>query len=91
MPADKFASLTTHEKHILLMISEGKTNGEIGHALGFAHGTVRNHVSVILQKLGCDNRSSLAVYATKFDLAATKFWEVPVSFPMVDYFDPELN
>lgn len=75
MSIDPFALLTLREKHILLLIQGGKTNGEIGHILGFAHGTVRNYVSTILAKLGCDNRATLAAYAVTHGLEATRFWE----------------
>ena len=87
---DVFAALTSHEKHVLLQIEEGKTNGEIAHALGYAHGTIRNHVSVILQKLGCDNRAALASYATANGLRTSRFWEPPRPLPVVAYYDPEL-
>jgi len=70
-----FSSLTIREKHILLLISQGKTNRQIADALAFAPGTVRNHVSVILAKLGCENRASLAVYAFKNKLEESRFWE----------------
>ena len=70
-----FSLLTIREKHILLLISQGRTNRQIADALAFAPGTVRNHVSVILAKLGCENRASLAVYAFKNKLEESRFWE----------------
>lgn len=53
-------SLSDREHRILMLISEGKTNREIGDALGLAEGTVRNTVSHILSKVGAGNRTEAA-------------------------------
>jgi len=45
------------------LVSEGKTNREIGEALFLGEGTVRNYVSSILAKLGVSNRAEAAAYA----------------------------
>ena len=50
--ASAFANLSQQEKHVLLLVSEGKTNREIAKALFLGEGTVRNYVSSILSKLG---------------------------------------
>ena len=50
--ASAFSALTQQEKHVLLLVSEGKTNREIAKALFLGEGTVRNYVSSILSKLG---------------------------------------
>lgn len=80
-------TLTIREKHILLMVSEGKTNRQIAASLNFAPGTVRNHVSVILDKLGCENRAALAAYAVTNHLAASRFWELApqIQAEVIDY------
>lgn len=75
LKADPFSPLSVREKHILLMIQNGKTNGEIAVTLGFAHGTVRNYLSEILRSLKCGNRASLAAYAMRHGLEASRFWE----------------
>lgn len=48
--------LTEREKEVLLLISEGKNTKEIASELSLTNGTVRNYVSVILDKLGVGNR-----------------------------------
>jgi len=40
--ASAFANLSQQEKHVLLLVSEGKTNREIAKALFLGEGTVRN-------------------------------------------------
>jgi len=80
-----FDALTQREKHILLLIAQGKTNLEIADAMGYARGSVRNYVSAILDKLGCSNRAQLAAYATLHKLEATRFWEPgPIAAPASD-------
>lgn len=61
-------TLAPQEKTIALLVSQGLTNGEIALRLNVAHGTVRNHVSTILEKLELPNRAALAVYAVKNNL-----------------------
>jgi DNA-binding NarL/FixJ family response regulator len=56
--ASAFSALTHQERHVLLLVSEGKTNREIAKALFLGEGTVRNYVSSILSKLGVSNRRS---------------------------------
>jgi DNA-binding NarL/FixJ family response regulator len=66
--ASAFASLTQQERHVLLLVSEGKTNREIAKALFLGEGTVRNYVSSILSKLGVSNRAEAAAYAVEHNL-----------------------
>jgi DNA-binding NarL/FixJ family response regulator len=63
--ASAFAHLSQQEKHVLLLVSEGKTNREIAKALYLGEGTVRNYVSSILSKLGVNNRAEAAAYAVQ--------------------------
>jgi two-component system response regulator DesR len=48
--------LTEREKEVLLKIAEGKTTKEIAGELFLTAGTVRNYISVILDKLNVSNR-----------------------------------
>ncbi|MDP4095855.1 response regulator transcription factor [Paenibacillus sp. P96] len=48
--------LTEREKEVLLLIAEGKTTKEIAGELFLTAGTVRNYISVILDKLNVSNR-----------------------------------
>lgn len=52
--------LTGREQEIATYISQGKSNGHIALLLGVAESTIRNHVSRILDKTGCNNRAGLA-------------------------------
>lgn len=66
--ASAFANLSQQEKHVLLLVSEGKTNREIAKTLFLGEGTVRNYVSSILSKLGVSNRAEAAAYAVEHSL-----------------------
>ena len=66
--AAAFSSLSQQEKHVLALVSEGKTNREIAEALFLGEGTVRNYVSSILSKLEVSNRAEAAAYAVAHSL-----------------------
>ena len=66
--ASAFAVLSQQEKHVLMLVSEGKTNREIAKSLFLGEGTVRNYVSSILSKLGTSNRAEAAAYAVEHNL-----------------------
>lgn len=66
--ASAFAHLSQQEKHVLLLVSEGKTNREIAGVLFLGEGTVRNYVSSILSKLSVNNRAEAAAYAVEHNL-----------------------
>ncbi|MCA6109789.1 response regulator transcription factor [Bradyrhizobium cenepequi] len=55
--------LTARENEILRLIVEGKSNTEISEQLHLAEGTVKNYVSVILEKCQAKNRTELAIRA----------------------------
>ena len=54
-------SLTAREAEILIWLSRGKTNRDIGDILSISARTVNKHLEQIFQKLGVDNRTSAAV------------------------------
>ena len=60
--------LTERELEVLRLIALGYSNPEIARRLNLASGTVRNYVSVILQKLGVDDRTQAAVAAHRLGL-----------------------
>jgi DNA-binding NarL/FixJ family response regulator len=66
--ASAFATLSQQERHVLLLVSEGRTNRESAKALFLGEGTVRNYVSSILSKLGVSNRAEAAAYAVEHSL-----------------------
>ena len=49
--------LTNREFEALLGMSEGKTNGDIGRALGISEDTVKTHVKRMFRKLGVKDRA----------------------------------
>jgi DNA-binding NarL/FixJ family response regulator len=63
--AHAFADLSGQEMQILARVAEGETNREIGSALGLAEKTVRNYLSVILDKLNLTSRAQAAAYAAR--------------------------
>ncbi|MEK6399141.1 MAG: response regulator transcription factor [Terriglobus sp.] len=54
--ASHVEKLTERELQILRLMFAGLSNGEIGYALHVSEGTVKNHVSSILAKLGARDR-----------------------------------
>jgi len=63
-----FSTLSQQERHVLLLVSEGRTNREIAKSLFLGEGTVRNYVSSILSKLEVSNRAEAAAYAVEHNL-----------------------
>jgi DNA-binding NarL/FixJ family response regulator len=53
--------LSPREIDIVKLISEGLSNKEIGEKLFLTNGTVRNHISTILEKTGLEHRTQIAV------------------------------
>ena len=60
-----FDALTERENQVLSLIATGLSNNEIASKLYLSQGTVRNIVSVILEKLDLRDRTQLAVYYWK--------------------------
>ncbi len=61
---DPLAALSPQERRILDLISDGKTNRQIGAEMYLAEKAVKHYVSRLLGKLGMVRRSEAAVYAT---------------------------
>lgn len=55
--------LSTREREVLELIVRGRSNKEIAAQLGVAENTVKNHVKVILGKLGVQDRTQAATTA----------------------------
>ncbi|SER27454.1 two component transcriptional regulator, LuxR family [Gracilibacillus ureilyticus] len=58
-------SLTKRETDILCLLGEGKSNKEIAELLALSIGTVKNHISQLLDKLQLRDRTQLAIYAIR--------------------------
>lgn len=61
--ADRPDPLTPREIEILRLIAAGMSNREIADTLGVAEGTVKNHTSSILSKLGVRDRTRAVLKA----------------------------
>ena len=59
--AAAFGILSERERAVVELVSEGLDNKEIAAALFISEGTVRNHISAVLQKLALKNRTQLAI------------------------------
>ena len=60
--------LTERELEVLRLIATGATNREIADELVVSEGTVKNHVSSILSRLGLRDRTQAALYAHQHHL-----------------------
>ena len=60
--------LTTREMDVLRLVVAGKTNQEIGIALGISEKTVEKHLEGVFSKLGVASRVEAAVVAVRTDL-----------------------
>lgn len=56
------AELTQRENEVLVSLANGLSNREIAEALYISEGTVRNNISIILDKLQLRDRTQLAIY-----------------------------
>jgi DNA-binding NarL/FixJ family response regulator len=61
--------LTGREIEVLRLIAKGLSNADIAERLFLSEGTVRNHVSSILAKLGASDRTQAAVIAIQHGLS----------------------
>lgn len=62
------AHLTVREMEILALLADGLSNKEIGVRLGIGLQTAKNHIAVLLHKLGLTDRAQLAVYCVEHGL-----------------------
>ena len=58
-------ALTEREGEVLRLMARGQSNREIARALRVAEGTVKNHVSSVLSKLGVRDRTRAVLQALK--------------------------
>lgn len=61
----KKTSLTSREVDVLRLVVAGKTNQEIGAALGISDKTVEKHLEAVFAKLGVSSRVEAAVRAVR--------------------------
>jgi DNA-binding NarL/FixJ family response regulator len=60
--------LTKREQEVLMPLTEGQTNKEIGNELNITEHTAKKHVQNIIAKLGVSDRTQAAVQAVRIGL-----------------------
>lgn len=65
----KLSELTAREQEVLRFLAVGATNREIAQQLYITEGTVKTHVTSLLNRLNLKNRSQLAIYANSVSTA----------------------
>lgn len=68
VPEQQLSELTGRERDVLTLLGGGLANVDIGQRLGIGVGTVKTHVSAILDKTGTDSRVQAAVLAYRTGL-----------------------
>ena len=67
-PSTLIEPLSEREREVLRLIANGSSNREIAGKLCLAEGTVKNHITNILAKLGVRDRTQAALKAVEFGL-----------------------
>lgn len=62
-----FAELTAREHEVAALVAKGLSNKEISEKLFISDGTVRNHISIILDKSGLSHRTQIAIEYLMFE------------------------
>ncbi|MFX0580750.1 response regulator [Nocardia nepalensis] len=62
-PTTPTIELTPREVEVLRLVANGAANREIARTMYLSEGTVKNHVSNILSRLGVRDRTQAAIYA----------------------------
>jgi DNA-binding CsgD family transcriptional regulator len=62
------AGLTGREVEILRLVASGATNRQVADALTISPRTVNTHITSILNKTGCENRTAASAFAAKHNL-----------------------
>ncbi len=64
-------TFTDREKEVLELLVAGRSNKEIGAALGIEERTVKAHVAKLMRKVGVQNRIALSVHAITHSLVSS--------------------
>ncbi len=65
-------TFTDREKEVLELLVAGRSNKEIGVALGIEERTVKAHVAKLMRKVGVQNRIALSVHAITHSMVSAK-------------------
>lgn len=66
IPPPGWDELTPREQEVLRLIARGASNREIAQSLYISEGTVKNHVTNILNRLNLRDRTQAAIFAHSF-------------------------
>jgi DNA-binding NarL/FixJ family response regulator len=66
--AERAVNLTPQQLRVLVGMAEGKLNKQIAFDMAISEQTVKDHVSVILRKLGASNRTQAILVASQLAL-----------------------
>jgi two-component system, NarL family, response regulator LiaR len=69
VPEGPAEDLTERELEVIRLVAQGRSNHEIAQAFVISEKTVKTHVSHILNKLGLNDRTQLAIFALRHGLA----------------------
>jgi DNA-binding NarL/FixJ family response regulator len=70
--------LTARELEVLRLLAKGYANKQIAYELRLSEKTVKLHISILLSKLGVQNRSQAAIVATQMGIVASSPFEEKV-------------
>ena len=65
---DGLTALTDREREILALLGQGFNNKEIAESLTITEGTVKNHVSNLIAKLGLRDRTQAALFSVRYSV-----------------------
>ena len=69
-PAAAAAGLSSRQREVLALLAEGVQARAIAARLGLSEATVRNHIRLILRKLGCHSQLEAVAVAYRLGLLA---------------------
>ena len=65
---ERASQLTPRQREVLILMSRGLSNREIGEVLGIAPGTVKTHLSALFEILDVSNRTEATLVMGELDL-----------------------
>lgn len=65
---ERSINLTKREKEVVMLVCEGKSNGEISQALLLSQRTIENHRMRIAKKTGANCTAKIVVFAIKMGI-----------------------